>query len=89
MAVPAEEFRRALRRWASGVSIVTTRSAEGIHGITVSSFCSLSLDPPLILICIDRKTASHPLIARERCFGVNILRADQAPLSDLAAGRAG
>ena len=88
MPVSPDEFRRALRCWASGVSIVTTRGGRGIQGITVASFCSLSLDPPLILICINREARSHRLIAEQRCFGVNILRQDQQPLSDIAAGRA-
>ncbi len=88
MPVSPGEFRGALRRWASGVSIVTTRGGRGVQGITVASFCSLSLDPPLILICINREARSHRLIAEQRCFGVNILRQDQQPLSDIAAGRA-
>ena len=89
MAVSAEEFRNALRCWASGVSIVTTRHDDGIRGITVSSFCSLSLDPPLILICIARNARSHELIARQKAFAVNILGAGQRRLSDRAAGRLG
>lgn len=88
MPVSPNAFRAALRRWASGVSVVTTRGRRGVQGITVASFCSLSLDPPLILICINRGARSHRLIAEQRCFGVNILQQDQQPLSDIAAGRA-
>ncbi|MFQ5878189.1 MAG: flavin reductase family protein [Acidobacteriota bacterium] len=87
MPVSADQFRRALRRWASGVSIVTTRGEAGIQGITVASFCSLSLDPPLVLICIGRATRSHARIEGGGAFAVNILRAEQAHLSDGAAGR--
>jgi flavin reductase (DIM6/NTAB) family NADH-FMN oxidoreductase RutF len=89
VAVGAHHFRDILRHWASGVAVVTTRRDGGIRGITVSSFTSVSLDPPLILICIDRKAASHATIAAQRAFGVNLLRADQADLSDHAAGRRG
>jgi flavin reductase (DIM6/NTAB) family NADH-FMN oxidoreductase RutF len=89
MPVSADEFRNALRRWASGVSVITTRRERGIRGITVSSFCSLSLDPPLVLICIDRKARMHPLIPAAGAFAVNILAADQQALSDRAAGRSG
>ena len=89
MPVTALQFKSALRRWASGVSVVTTRRRGGIHGITVSSFCSLSLEPPLVLVCIGRAARSHTLILKERCFGVNILRSDQAALAELAAGRSG
>jgi flavin reductase (DIM6/NTAB) family NADH-FMN oxidoreductase RutF len=89
VAVGAHKFRDVLRLWSSGVSVVTTRREGGIQGITVSSFTSLSLDPPLILICIDTKARSHAAIAAQRCFAVNILRGDQTGLSDLAAGRRG
>lgn len=89
MAVTPDQFRGALRRWASGVSIVTMARGDGIQGITVSSFSSLSLDPPLILICIDRRAVSHDLIAKRRAFAVNVLREDQRPLADAAAGRNG
>lgn len=86
MSVTADQFRQALRKWATGVTVVTTKRVGGIRGITVSSFTSLSLDPPLVLVCIDKKSPSHDLIAQQGCFGVNILRADQRPLSDMAAG---
>ena len=89
MPVSSDQFRDALRRWASGVSIVTTRRPGGLHGITVSSFCSLSLDPPLVLICIDRDARSHDLIREQGTFAVNVLRDDQRRHSDLAAGRGG
>jgi len=87
--VSADDFKQALRRWASGVSIVTTRRESGILGITVSSLCSLSLQPPLVLVCIARTAKSHAAIRDRRSFGVNILRADQAALANRAAGRAG
>lgn len=89
MPVTAEQFRGTLRHWASGVSIVTTRRDNGVQAITVSSFASVSLDPPLILICIDDKARSHATIDAERAFAVNILRDDQQALSDQAAGRSG
>jgi flavin reductase (DIM6/NTAB) family NADH-FMN oxidoreductase RutF len=89
MAVSGEEFRAALRQWASGVSIVTCRREGGLRGITVSSFASLSLDPPLILIGIHKMAAAHAFIDRDRRFAVNILREDQQGLANLAAGRGG
>ena len=78
-----------MRRWACGVSILTTRRDQGILGITVSAFTSVSLDPPLVLACIDRRTRSHALIASQRCFAINVLKAGQVRLSELAAGHAG
>jgi 3-hydroxy-9,10-secoandrosta-1,3,5(10)-triene-9,17-dione monooxygenase reductase component len=86
LPVPADEFRSAMRRWGSGVSILTTRRPGGIQGITVSSFCSLSLRPPLVLACIDKKAGSHALIERYGCFAINILTAGQKRLSEEAAG---
>lgn len=89
MPISADQFKGAMRRWGSGVSVLTTRREGGILGITVSSFCSLSLDPPLVLACIDKKTRSHALIGKHRAFAVNVLKAAQERLAELAAGRAG
>jgi len=89
VAVTPEQFKDALRFWASGVAIVTTRRPGGIQGITVSSFASLSLDPPLVLVCIEMKARSHEAIAAQRCFAVNILGAGQEDLSERAAARRG
>ena len=78
-----DEFRAALGRFASGVTVVTTRDAVGkLHGITVSAFCSVSLAPPLILICIDKYTGSHHAFEQNEFFTVNILREDQQHYSD-------
>jgi flavin reductase (DIM6/NTAB) family NADH-FMN oxidoreductase RutF len=69
--------------------VVTTGRPGGIQGITVSSFCSLSLEPPQVLICIGHAARSHDLIRAQGVFAVNILRQDQRRLSELAAGREG
>ena len=89
MPISVDLFKSALRRWASGVSILTTRREGGIMGITVSAFCSVSLEPPLVLACIDRKARSHALIEKERSFAINVLKAGQERLSELAAGHSG
>ncbi len=81
--ISKDEFRHALGRFASGVTIITTKDAAGnLHGITVSAFCSVSLDPPLILICIDKYTGSHHAFEENEFFAVNILREDQQHFSD-------
>lgn len=81
--ISKDEFRRALGRFASGVSIVTSKDAEGnLHGITVSAFCSVSLDPPLVLVCIDKNTGSHHALTQADSFVVNLLAEDQQHLSD-------
>jgi len=74
-------FRQALGRFASGVTVVTTAHAGRFAGITVSSFASLSLRPPLVLICIDHAAASHDAIAAAGQFAVSILAENQADLS--------
>ena len=89
MPVNPIHFRTALSRFASGVTVVTTRDAEGRpFGITVSAFSSLSLDPPLVLVCIDRGAFIHDTFQAGGVFVVNILAADQEELSRLFASRA-
>jgi len=78
-----DEFRAALGRFASGVTIVTARDAKGnLHGITVSAFCSVSLEPPLVLVCIDINTSSHQALTQTKSFVVNFLREDQQRISE-------
>lgn len=75
-------FRGALARLASGVSIVTTRSADGHdHGMTVSALSSLSLDPPLILLCVDLTATMHPHLLGAPHFAVSMLALEQQELS--------
>ena len=89
MVASPDDFRNAMRQWASGVAVVTTRRDDGIQAITVSSFCSLSLDPPLVLICIDRSASCHDLLAAGSCFAVNILKSEQVEIAARAAGKHG
>lgn len=81
MAVSSEAFRRALGCWGSGVAIVTTRAGEKIHGMTVSALSSVSLDPPLVLVCADKASNTHALMQRSCCFAANILAAGQETLA--------
>jgi len=74
-------FKEVLGRFCSGVTIVTFKNSEGIHGLTVSSFASLSLDPPLILICIKNKGASYDGLIKSQGFCVNILSEAQKDLA--------
>lgn len=83
MAIGQDEFRAALGRFASGVTVVTTKDASGrFHGITVSAFCSVSLEPPLILVCIEKVTGSARAIDDSGAFIVNILDRSQQFLSE-------
>ena len=82
MPISKEEFREALSCFPSGVTVVTTKDGDGnLHGITVSAFCSVSLEPPLVLICIDKNTASHYAFEETGFFAVNILSEDQKQVS--------
>lgn len=78
----AQDFRRALGRFPTGVTVVTTRAPDGgFIGLTANSFNSVSLDPPLVLWSIGKRQASLPLFQQARIFAVNVLAADQIELS--------
>jgi len=87
MGVEAAEFKQAMSRFASGVTIVTTADGSERYGLTVSAFCSLSLEPPLVLVCIDDRVKSREPIEKIGHFGVSILRADQDAISNRFASR--
>lgn len=80
-------LRACLGRFATGVAVITFDSEHGRHGITVNSFTSVSLDPPLVLVSVDRRARSHDLL-RERAFTVNVLGAEQEALARRFAGGA-
>lgn len=80
--IDPDTFRSVLGRFASGVTVLTTRDAEGVdHGMTVSAFCSASLVPPLVLACIDRSAELHPRLEPGMRVVFNILAAHQEVLS--------
>ena len=89
MPIPPEEFRHSLSQWASGVTVITTRRPGGIHGMTASAFCSVSLDPPLVLVCVDRRNRTHRYLDENQAFCVHILAEGQEELSQRCAGRRG
>jgi flavin reductase (DIM6/NTAB) family NADH-FMN oxidoreductase RutF len=77
-----KEFRRVLGQFATGVTIVTTRGKDGLPaGVTVNSFTSVSLKPPLVLWCLTRQSQSLSVFRKASHFAVNILAADQHALS--------
>jgi flavin reductase len=77
----SKDFRSALGSFATGVTVITTRGEEHAYGMTANAFSSLSLDPPLVLVCTKTGAEGSEHIERNRCFAVNILGADQEPLS--------
>jgi flavin reductase len=85
---PAIAFRRTLGMFATGVTIITTRSGDSVHGMTANAFTSVSLRPPLVLVSVDRRARLSNLLHEGVRFGVNVLEAGQASLSDHFGGRA-
>lgn len=77
----AAAFRRVLGHFASGVAVVTTCQEQRRAGITVNAFCSVSLDPALVLVCIEHHNYAHDLVKATGIFAVNILASDQADVS--------
>jgi flavin reductase ActVB len=87
MPIDPLEFRRGLGQFASGVTVVTTRDAAGQpQGLTVSSFCSVSLDPPLVLVCIDHRALACQAALESGVFAVSVLAEGQESLSRGFAG---
>jgi flavin reductase (DIM6/NTAB) family NADH-FMN oxidoreductase RutF len=84
---PALAFRRTLGMFATGVTVLTTRVGEQVHGMTANAFMSVSLQPPLVLISIDRRAKMGALLHEGTRFGVSVLEAKQTGLSDRFAGR--
>ena len=84
---PALAFRRTLGMFATGVTVLTTRVGEQVHGMTANAFMSVSLQPPLVLISIDRRARMGALLHEGTRFGVSVLEARQTGLSDRFAGR--
>lgn len=88
MTIDSATFRAVLGRFASGVTVVTARDEHGTdHGMTVSAFCSLSLEPPMVLMCVEQRTDMHPILERARHCAVNILEEGQESLSRRFAER--
>lgn len=81
MAVEKGFFRHVMGHFATGVTVVTTRNQETLAGLTVNAFCSVSLHPPLVLICIDLTSNTLPIIRDSGVFAVNVLTEQQEALS--------
>ena len=87
MPIDEFHFRQVMSHFASGVTVVTTELEGQLYGLTVSSFASLSLEPQLVLICIDNKLATHDILHSAGRFAVNILKQEQSDLSRRFATR--
>lgn len=87
MTLDPETLRSAMRAWSAGVTVVTAAHDDEMHGMTVNSFTSISLTPPLLIVSLQNDTRTHALVTKSRAFGVTILASDQKGISDLFAGR--
>jgi len=85
--VSSDSLRNVLGRRAATVAIATARVGERVHGMTVTAFTEVSLDPPLVLVCADKSSDTHPVIAEGGVFALNLLASDQAVLSNRFASK--
>ncbi len=81
MPIAPEHFRQVMRQYPTGVTVITVRDDAAIHGMTANSFASVSLTPPLALVCILRGSRTHQLVTRAGNFAVNILSVAQRALA--------
>jgi flavin reductase (DIM6/NTAB) family NADH-FMN oxidoreductase RutF len=87
MAIDESLFRQTMRFWSTGVTIVTSKFQDLQHGMTVSSFTSVSVNPPVVCVSIHQQTRTYELIEKSRIFAVSVLAEPQGPISECFAGR--
>jgi len=87
--VPPDDFRKAMRQLSGGVSVITVGQGHDITGMTVTSVTSLSVDPPSLIVAVNRAASSWALLKQRGTFGINILNADQSDIAERFAGRNG
>ena len=87
MTLDPEQLRHAMRAWTTGVAVVTAVHEGQRYGMTINSFTSLSLEPPLISVSLKQLTHTHELVEKSGEFALTVLSADQGNLSDIFAGK--
>ena len=85
MNLTATDFRKAMGAFATGVTIITVDQDGEIHGMTANAFTSVSLDPPLILVCVDQRARTHAHLHARKRFGINVLSGEQRAISEYYA----
>ncbi|HLY27989.1 MAG TPA: flavin reductase family protein [Aggregatilineales bacterium] len=86
MAVESSVLRATMRQWATGVTVVTTALGDARGGMTVSSFTSVSLEPPTVLVCLNKNSYCHDLVKQSGVYAVSMLAEGQDALSNRFAG---
>jgi flavin reductase (DIM6/NTAB) family NADH-FMN oxidoreductase RutF len=87
MTLDSEQLRQAMRTWTTGVAVITARYNEQQYGMTVNSFASISLEPPLMSVTLKRLTRTHDLVEKSGEFALTVLSSNQRELSDRFAGK--
>jgi flavin reductase len=85
MSLSPAEYRKAMGSFATGVTIITLDLEGEVHGMTANAFASVSLDPPLLLVCVDHTARTHAHMHAKKRFGINILAAHQREISEYYA----
>jgi flavin reductase (DIM6/NTAB) family NADH-FMN oxidoreductase RutF len=85
MRLNSAEFRKAMGCFATGVTIITVDLDGEVHGMTANAFASVSLDPPLVLVCVDQTASTHAHLHAKKRFGINVLGEDQRAISEYYA----
>jgi flavin reductase (DIM6/NTAB) family NADH-FMN oxidoreductase RutF len=88
VSVDPLEYRSVIGHFATGVTVITTAAGEEMQGMTANAITSLSLDPTMILVCVEKTTHTHGVLERSGVFAVNILASDQEEVSRIFAKRA-
>jgi flavin reductase (DIM6/NTAB) family NADH-FMN oxidoreductase RutF len=86
MPITADEYKSLMSQWATGITVVTTSGPEGTHGMTANSFTGVSLQPPLVLVCVDHRARTHEHLQETGLFGIHILHSGQEELAKRCAG---
>ena len=85
MSLNSLDFRKAMSRFATGVTIITVDLDGEVHGMTANAFASVSLDPMLVLVCVDHTTRTHAHLHAKKRFGINVLAENQRAISEYYA----
>jgi flavin reductase (DIM6/NTAB) family NADH-FMN oxidoreductase RutF len=88
MSLSASDFRNAMGCFATGVTVITVDQDGEVHGMTANAFTSVSLDPALVLVCVDHRARTHAQLHARKRFGVNVLRSDQQAIAEYYASAA-
>jgi len=85
MSLSTSAFRKAMGSFATGVMVITVDEDGEVHGMTANAFTAVSLDPVLVLVCVDQRARTHAHLHARKRFGVNVLRSDQQTISEYYA----